>query len=73
MVNLKDILKKLEIKHYIFKKDMLYFALPGLIFWIMEVIFLKQDGLTNFWITMWGLIKQPTKSASTPPFKAYSV
>ena len=59
MVDLKAFLKKLEIKSYIFKKDMLYFALPGLIVWIIEVGFLANDGLSNFWTTLWNLIIHP--------------
>ncbi len=37
---------------------MLYFALPGITLWFIEVLFCASD-LSGFWGTVWGLVKQP--------------
>ena len=41
------------------RKDMLQFALPGLTVWVIELGFCARDGLSGFWGTIWGLVKQP--------------
>ena len=41
------------------RRDLLQFALPGITVWCMEVRFLARDGLSRFWGTIWGLVKQP--------------
>jgi protein-S-isoprenylcysteine O-methyltransferase Ste14 len=41
------------------RKDMLYFALPGITVWVIEVRFCARDGFSGFWGTIWGLVKQP--------------
>ena len=41
------------------RRDILCFALPGITVWYMEVRFCARDGLSGFWGTIWGLVKQP--------------
>ena len=40
---------------------MLYFALPGIAVFFIELLFCARDGLSSpgFWGTIWGLVKQP--------------
>ncbi len=40
------------------RKDILYFALPGITVFTIELLFCA-DGLSGFWGTIWGLVKQP--------------
>ncbi len=48
------------------KKDLLYFALPGITVWFIELLFCARDGLSGFWGTVWGLIKQPQNLFTFP-------
>ena len=42
------------------REDMLYFALPGLTVFIIELLFCDaKGGVSGFWGTIWGLVKQP--------------
>ena len=45
------------------KEDILQFAIPGMTVFIIELLFCAIDGarngLSGFWGTVWGLIKQP--------------
>ncbi len=47
------------------KDDILQFAIPGMMVFIIELIFCTRDGAVNnlsgFWGTVWGLILQPQK------------
>ncbi len=52
-------LKRLGIVRYAIKKDMLYFALPGITVWVIEVRFCARDGFSGFWGTGWGLVTHP--------------
>ncbi len=53
-------LKKLKIKRSAIKKDLLQFALPALIVFVIGLGFCNaRDGLSGFWGTIWGLVKQP--------------
>ncbi len=40
-------------------KDILQFAIPAIIIFFIELRFCGRDGLSGFWGTMWGLVKQP--------------
>ncbi len=40
-------------------KDILYFAFPGITVFTIEMLFCARAGLSGFWGTIWGLIKQP--------------
>ncbi len=52
-------LKRHGIVRNAIKKDILYFALPGLAVFFIELLFCARDGLSGFWGTIWGLVKQP--------------
>ncbi len=56
-------LKRHGIVRNAIKKDLLYFALPGLTVFVIELFFCVIDGARNdllgFWGNIWGLIKQP--------------
>ena len=52
-------LKRHGIVRNAIRKDILYFALPGIIVWGIELLLCARDGLSGFWGTIWGLIKQP--------------
>ncbi len=47
------------------KDDMFQFAIPGMIVFIIELVFCAKDGaasdLSGFWGTVWSLILQPQK------------
>ena len=51
--------KRFRIKRSAIRKDLLFFGVPALIVWILEVSFCARDGLTGFWGTVWGLVRQP--------------
>jgi protein-S-isoprenylcysteine O-methyltransferase Ste14 len=55
-------LKRHGIVRSAIKKDMLYFFLPWLTVFYLELQFCGRDGrdrLSGFWGTIWGLVKQP--------------
>ncbi len=54
-------LKRHGIVRNAIKKDILYFALPGITVFYMELFFCERygDGLSGFWGIIWGLVKQP--------------
>ena len=52
-------LKRFGIVRSAIRKDLLYFALPGITAWYLEVRFCARDGLSGFWGTIRGLVKQP--------------
>ena len=53
-------LKRHGIVRNAIKKDLLQFALPGLTVFTIELIFCNaRDGLSGFWGTIWGLVRQP--------------
>ena len=63
----QGILKKLGIVRNAIRKDILYFALPGLTVFIIELLFCNaRDGLSGFWGTAWGLVKQPQTLSMFP-------
>lgn len=41
------------------RDDILQFALPGMTVFFIELLFCARDGLSGFWGTVWGLVKQP--------------
>ena len=56
-------LKRHGIVRNAIRKDLLYFALPGMTVFIIELIFCAsagaRNGLSGFWGNLWELIKQP--------------
>ena len=52
-------LKRHRIVRNAIRKDILQFALPGMTVLIIELQFCRRDGLSGFWGTIWGLVKQP--------------
>ena len=48
------------------RKDLIQFALPALTVLIIELQFCISDGLSGFWRTIWGLIKQPGNLSLLP-------
>ena len=48
------------------RKDLIQFALPALTVFIIELQFCVSDGLSGFWGTVWGLIKQPGNLSLLP-------
>jgi len=61
-----EFLEKHGIVRNAIKKDMLYFALPGLAVFFIELLFCARDGLSGFWGTVWGLVKQPQNLFTFP-------
>ena len=63
----RGFLKKHGIVRNAIKKDLLYFALPGLTVFTIELIFCNaRDGLSGFWGTIWGLVRQPQTLSMFP-------
>jgi protein-S-isoprenylcysteine O-methyltransferase Ste14 len=52
-------LKRHGIVRNAIRKDILYFALPGLTVFILELGFCTSDRLSGFWGTIWDLVKRP--------------
>jgi protein-S-isoprenylcysteine O-methyltransferase Ste14 len=52
-------LKRHGIVRSAIRKDMLYFFLPWLTVFYIELQFCGRDRLSGFWGTIWGLVKQP--------------
>ena len=48
------------------KKDILQFAIPGIIVLILELSFLVRDGLRGFWGQLWDLITHPANLLEMP-------
>lgn len=48
------------------KKDVVQFAVPALIVWVLELGFLARDGLGSFWVKLWGLITHPVSLFEFP-------
>jgi protein-S-isoprenylcysteine O-methyltransferase Ste14 len=67
-------LKRHGIVRNAIKKDILQFALPAIIVFSIGIVFCARDaernGLSNFWGTIWGLVKQP-QTLST--FQVHSI
>ncbi len=59
-------LKRHGIVRNAIRKDILQFALPGITVFIFELIFCVRDGLSGFWGTIRGLIKQPQSLFTYP-------
>ena len=62
----RGFLKKHGIVRNAIKKDLIQFAIPGLIIFGIEIYFCARDGLTGFWGSVWELIKQPQDLLSLP-------
>ena len=56
---MSEILLRLGIVKNSIKKDLVFFAIPALTIFIIELSFCARDGLSNFWISIWELMKQP--------------
>jgi protein-S-isoprenylcysteine O-methyltransferase Ste14 len=52
-------LKRHGIVRNVIRKDMLYFFLPWLTVFYIELLFCVRDGFSGFWGTIWRLVKQP--------------
>jgi len=48
------------------KKDLVQFAIPGLIVFVVEVSWLAEDGLNGFWQTLGQMIVHPSIMAEMP-------
>ena len=48
------------------KKDLVQFAIPGMIVLLVEVSFLAQDGLRGIWRTIWQMVVHPSVMAEMP-------
>jgi protein-S-isoprenylcysteine O-methyltransferase Ste14 len=59
-------LKRHGIVRNAIRKDILQFALPGMTVFIIELQFCVRDGLSGFWGTIWGLVKQPQTLSMFP-------
>ncbi len=59
----KGFLKRHGIVRNAIRDDILQFAIPGMTVFIIELLFCARDGarngLSGFWGTVWGLVKQP--------------
>ena len=63
----QKILKILEIKRNAIRKDLLYFALPSLIVFIIGLAFCNEgEALSGFWGNIWNLVKHPKKLSMFP-------
>jgi protein-S-isoprenylcysteine O-methyltransferase Ste14 len=52
-------LEGLRIVRSAIREDLLYFALPAIIVFYLELRFCRRDGFSGFWGTLWELIKHP--------------
>jgi len=60
-------MKRLGFAREAIKKDLLYFALPGMIIFCLELSFCNErNGLNGFWGVVWDLIKQPRLLRTMP-------
>jgi protein-S-isoprenylcysteine O-methyltransferase Ste14 len=59
-------LKRHGIVRNAIRKDIFQFALPGLTVFIIGLQFCGRDGLSGFWGTIWGLVKQPQTLSMFP-------
>ena len=61
-------LKRHGIVRNAIRKDILYFAIPGITVFIIELIFCGRygNGLSGFWGTIWGLVKHPQTLSMFP-------
>lgn len=48
------------------KKDIVQFAIPGMIVFVVELNFLAQDGFRGFWGVLWGVIAHPSSMSDLP-------
>jgi len=53
-----NFLKKHGIVQNAIKEDILFFAIPAFVVFLVGLVSCG-DGLSNFWGTVWGLVKQP--------------
>lgn len=56
---MSKILIKLGIVKNSIVKDIFCFAIPALIVFTAELVFCSRDGFTDFWRSIWNLIKYP--------------
>jgi protein-S-isoprenylcysteine O-methyltransferase Ste14 len=62
----KGFLKRHGIIRNAIRKDILQFAIPALTIFILELIFIKRDGISGFWGNVWSLVKQPQNLSMFP-------
>jgi len=58
-VSKNGFLKRHGIVRNAIREDIFQFALPGIMLFFIELLFCARDGLSRFWGTIWGLVKQP--------------
>jgi len=61
------------IKRSAIKKDLISFAIPALIVFIVGLVFCEKDDYTNFWVTLWSVIKQPQTFLAFPLQRAFGL
>ena len=57
---------KLRIVRSAIREDLLQFALPALTVFFIELLFCSRDGLTDFWGTLWSLMRHPQRLSLLP-------
>ncbi len=66
----KKLLERFGIIRNAIRKDMLFFAVPFIAVFLLELIFCEiyGVGVSDFWRTVWGIVKHP-QSASVLPWR----
>jgi len=60
-------LKKLKIKRNDIKKDLIYFAIPSLIIFLIGLVLCDQEGaVSGFWGNVWSVVIHPNKLSILP-------
>lgn len=59
--------QKLRIVRSAMREDLLYFALPAIIVFIVEIDLCRRDGFSGFWGALGSLIKHPQDLRTYPP------
>jgi len=62
----RESLTKLRIVRNAIREDLLQFALPAITVFFIELLFCSRDGLTDFWGTLWGLMRHPQRLSLLP-------
>jgi protein-S-isoprenylcysteine O-methyltransferase Ste14 len=60
----------LEIKRSAIREDLVYFAIPATVAFLVGLRFCSRDGFTGFWGTVWSLIKHPQTFLTFPLHRA---
>jgi protein-S-isoprenylcysteine O-methyltransferase Ste14 len=60
----------LGIKRSAMREDLICFAIPAIVAFLVGLEFCRRDGFTGFWGTVWSLIKHPQSFLAFPLHRA---